>query len=358
MNIKHDNLSGDNIVHQLAQTLDIDRLKNEILLNKDKILSMVNVPNNDGKFPIHIALDATNRFKKDYSFVTYLINDLHAKTNVPDPHGRIIVDNYNSISKMDANLNKLNKKIIENIRDLSNKTNLNNIKSSNITDMSIAQAEQITFVRELIESYQYNDAMKGGYNGRRFIQKYSNESSDDVDTSDSFLSGDKYVDKYTADFPMERPRPKPDAKSSERYKKILSKIMELTKKNEEDAKTLRSFIKLTLTDKDPTLKKIENDDKKTKMIEEIVDTKKSLDEFIKKYLPESTQKELKKRMDEQKRLAEERRKKYDNSSDLEKSSKTKKEKESKATKNELKRKNKYLNSEGYLQSTEIILSSE
>jgi hypothetical protein len=240
------------------------------------------------------------------------------------------------------------------------------------------QSANVKFIEELTNLYtsstktanqqntqQAQASQSGGYSGKRVIKnRYSGLSEfSEHGMNDSFMSKKKrQMLNDLSNIISSQDRPKPDQVVTDAYNAILKKIMELLGVDEETGRIYRSALKITVTRKNPELRKRENDALKVKEIEKIVEDKKSLQKALK----EIDIDEIKAYMAEQKSLAEERRAEWEKTKGNKKGDKqNKKEEISESTepteskpKKERKttKKASKVAENGYLQSDEIIFS--
>ena len=321
---------GNTIIHLMASALDNDMLKSIFEKVPTKLKAIVNMPNNDREYPIHIAMDVIeNRTDKNFSFIDTIIK-IGADMNKTDRLGRIVIPNVmnaNSkyardtslfkyiLKKNDINLDILNKNINDNVSKILKIDNIiydNNLKinkkSELSTDMSIGNRESnINFIREIVQKYKQYDTrdMTGGYYGKRRIQSYDLQSSEltESDQDNAFVSKKKtnLVNKYATSFARSAPF---DKAVVEEHNRIIEKIMTLLQVDKDTARAYSSALKVILCEKYPHLKERKNDAEKIKELAKFVVDEKTLRKAVKDIKID----QIKKQMEENKQRAIERSK--------------------------------------------------
>jgi hypothetical protein len=336
---------GNTIVHVMAKALDKQGFE-ELKKDNPNCLSydVINKQNNKtSDAPIHSALRTVySNNSSGHAFITYLIDELGAKPNIPNRDGWIISITPNSKNNMSSdtknqqamsrsmnqqslqqssisksNSGLLNDDVMKTIREATKSGNFNLGESGNgsagcssgNTSSNTASSNSssvINFIQKLTDHYTAKQV--GGFSGTRTVKgvlsdfEYNSNSITEDGENDSF-SNIRNRKKLMTDFEslMNFDRVKLDPKAMEAYKDILEKIKKvLNITDDETARLYRSALKITLTRQNPELRKRENDAIKIKEMEKILENeakaKKMLNEIdieeIKKYMNEQREKAI------------------------------------------------------------------
>lgn len=130
-------------------------------------------------------------------------------------------------------------------------------------------------------------------------------NTDNVKNKKSKINNSNFLNYSNIFSSQERPR---DEKASEIYRSFVQKIMDLLGVDEQTAREYRSFVKITIENTNPELRKRENDALKIKEMENIFENKDKLQKMLDKINME----DLRKYMAERKEFGENRRKENEN----------------------------------------------
>lgn len=353
-------------MHILAEKLNFDEIKKLSIKNKTDAKNAVKIQNINGQTPLHCALDAAITNNKNFQIIDFMIDELSADPSIPDKNNRIIVrdiqiDKNNKIQS----LNNIAEKTYADLTDFetgSVPTPLPNIHTKNVNKFSgnhidINMNSQgstdniANFVDQLINIYAVPTQAGGlkGVSGRRKIGANVSSVSSVSDVSDvssidsirlsdmnteaglnanSFSLPKSIKNNLLSDFKnfmamtstsnlseMSRMRMQRDPKLMDVYKSILAKIAEHLKLDEADAKLYGTILKIVVGQKNPELKKPENDEIRLKEIEKIVETKSGIEDALAGIDIEALKVSIKERMAERQKKREEYLKKKAEKSD-------------------------------------------
>lgn len=209
------NANGDTIIHIIAKNLDKNAFESIRKYNPKALnYTVINTPNKLSEFPIHHALKTIKKNRlMEYDFIDYMINELGAKSDIPDIRNRIIVSESDSEEKkisynIDNRIKKLNDIVIRNIQNLtklaeSNIDNISNAISDVLRNSGNNDSKNNTeFVKNITNYYNNLEKQVGGYKGRRKIpHRFTNWRN----TYDSFIATNKnkilndYIDNMKDD---------------------------------------------------------------------------------------------------------------------------------------------------------------
>lgn len=280
--------SGNTIVHVMAMKLDENALEKMRKMNPRSLAAAINQANAESDRPIHKAME-TLQNSDNHDFITYMINKLGADHTIPNKNKLIItrVDLKNTDLKNDSNLNRFSPEVINNISKIMAASNSN---SRGNMHQLLEQNSCAKFVKSLLDHYkqesQKSQKQKGGYCGKRTIGGYSDfsESFSESGPNDSFIvrRHNKSLGDY--DYLTNQGRPQRfmrDPKVTEAYKEIIRKIMTLLDVDEETAKLYGQAIKYEIGQRNPELRKRENDALRIREIEKLLEDDDKAKKFIK-----------------------------------------------------------------------------
>ena len=204
-----------------------------------------------------------------------------------------------------------NKSKILNDYDRQYNDNLTSVGGKSRTKKSVDD-----FNTEDLDNLFNSDKNRASTNSRKSSKLTRSKDLDDTSSSssDSESSTEKniidnrvtnnYQDMFTS---QERPRPR-NEKVDEIYRSFVKKIMDLLGVDEETAKFYRSAIKIEIGNKNPELRKRENDELKIQEMEKIFNNKKTLQDTLDKIDMDQIKAEMSRRKQESETRREERRK--------------------------------------------------
>lgn len=230
------NSNGENIVHIICRVQDVEAIDKLKKMNAASLKNALNKQENvHGDTPVHTAMknNTASKNTSQGSFIDKLIES-GANPNIENHNGIIVIANRNSTG---------DESVLKNIQTLFSSKEPASVLSSSESDNTIE------FIKRLTDHYFNKPQLKGGY---------------DIST-DSFDMSDIDMD----DFRTYQDRPKFQGEIIDAYNKILEDIMKIMKVDEETAKIYRSALKWRVTQKNPELRKRENDALKVKEIEKL-----------------------------------------------------------------------------------------
>jgi len=229
----------------------------------------------------------------------------------------------------------------------------------------------LPFIKKLTEYYVVKCKQTGGYSGKRKIKNYFSDAENfpESGSNDSFISNKrKQLMENFSNYLTSQDRPRRDPKITEAYNALVKKIMELLDVDEDTAKIYRLALKIDVRNKNPELKKRENDALQVQEIEKITETKGKLKKVLDTIDIEGLKKNLIERREQREKEQKERGEKKgerkppvveaDTTEEKPKEEKLKEEKPKKKTKKASKATNakSRVAPNGYLESDEIIFS--
>ncbi|AEQ60679.1 hypothetical protein [Acanthamoeba polyphaga mimivirus] len=144
--------------------------------------------------------------------------------------------------------------------------------------------------------------------GNKSRSNDNSDNNDDSDDSERDIIDRRQTTKYQNMFSsQERPRER-NTKVDEIYRSFVKKIMDLLGVDEETAKLYRSAIKIDIGNKNPELRKWENDELKIQEMEKIFNNKQSLQNALDKIDMDQIKSEMSRRRDESNKRRDEKRK--------------------------------------------------
>lgn len=285
------NSNGETILHIICKTHDREALKALVKLNPTSLRNALNKKELVfGDTPIHCAVKSVVNVRKDDGFIDELIAS-GADVNIKNNSGMVVARNSSGSHH----------NITSNKETLSGSDILNNLKSFISSTSSNNSNPYVDFIAKITDYY---------------IQKGGHHDDSDFETSDLETDYFKYDDYTTY---QSRIRFQPE--TIDAYNRILTRIMEIMGVDEATAKLYRSALKWKVGEKNPELRKKENDALKVKEIEKILEKEKD----AKKIMKEIDLDAIKKIMEEQRLKSEEFRKQRDSNKDNRKDSDDKKE---------------------------------
>jgi len=321
---------GNTIVHIMAENLDLDALK-QIMAKYPGALSydIVNKPNKKLMLPIHKALESIEKQNlPDHSFITFLVETLKANPSIPDDQDRVIEQKKPQTlpyqkSYDQENMKKLNDTVIKNIIDLSKMVNtkVGQLKSHGPTvcklpSLNYAREKSpnlyLQFIKKLTEYYVVKCKQSGGYSGKRKIKNYFSDAENfpESGSNDSFVSNKrKQLMENFSSYLTSQDRPRRDPKVTEAYNALVKKIMELLDVDEDTAKIYRLALKIDVRNKNPELKKRDNDALQVQEIEKITESKGKLKKVLDTIDIEGLKKNLIERREQREKEQKEREQK-------------------------------------------------
>lgn len=199
--------NGNTIIHLMAANLDREAFKSLLRCNpKSLSYDVINAPNNKSELPIHKALETVQKNNQnDHSFISYMVNELHANPNIPDSQNRIIINKNQELDSayIDQSKNKikeLNDAVIKNIFDLSKFAEIKTQSKNSCVLYSMPESSNkistnnVEFIKKLTNHYlqlQKKSSMQhAGYTGKRIIKNTYSDSNDFTESgeNDSFVS--------------------------------------------------------------------------------------------------------------------------------------------------------------------------
>lgn len=381
-------------MHKLAEKLDVNFIS---ICNKNlsdaKIA--VNMQNIYLDTPLHVALESLLKNNQTQELIDYMINQLEADVSIVGHNNRIVVYGLNnSISKLDNELCDVYQQMSF-LSEINHKKNVNKFSGNDIdTNMNSQglRANDISnFVDELLKLY--SSAQTGGVSGRRRIQSnqsrvsesdMSEISSINLSSANSEYGHNEFLlpkdakQNLLSDFKkymaitsmsglseMSRMRAQRDPKLMDVYKTILAKLATHLKLDEADSKLYGTILKIVVGQRNPELKKPENDELRLKEIEKIVESKEKIDDALTGIDIDALKNSIKERMAERQKSKEEYLKtKAAKMSDSEKSTPMEEEKPKKTKKainvekpaKKTATKKSKVSENGYLMSDELVFS--
>ncbi|ALR83978.1 hypothetical protein [Niemeyer virus] len=144
--------------------------------------------------------------------------------------------------------------------------------------------------------------------GNKSRKNNNSDDNDNSDDSEQDIIDRRQTTKYQNMFSsQERPRER-NTKVDEIYRSFVKKIMDLLGVDEETAKLYRSAIKIDIGNKNPELRKWENDELKIQEMEKIFNNKQSLQNALDKIDMDQIKSEMSRRRDESNKRRDEKRK--------------------------------------------------
>jgi len=268
------------IIHHIAKNLDSDALHQIYKINPDLIVyETMNPVNVLSQTPLNIALERIEELGlEDYSFIDLMI-DYGANCDIPDKYGRTIKllkdvekDNKENVDNLyKEKMERLNANIIEKLTELRNEAyEYGNIYNSNceVTNYFTEQSKDMN-PDKVIDMLAQEYRQKGGRKKNDFyVSEYGSKNSFDISNKREIMNEYDYL--YNQD------RVSRDPEGTVIFNNVLKRIMELMGLDEKEAGYARTALKLYVLEKNPELKKRENDLKKMKEIEKLVVDKKTL----------------------------------------------------------------------------------
>lgn len=166
---------GNTIVHIMAKNLDKDAFQEILKYNNTAFnYSIINKPNKKNEFPLHVALESTEKNDiSNYEFIKYMIDILGANPEIPDNKNRIIVinndnknDTHNQFS-MNEKIKNLNKTVINNIKNLTMLINKKNNSNYKDTSRDMTMNSNTNFIKDIV--YHYNELLTHPNNKQNIV---------------------------------------------------------------------------------------------------------------------------------------------------------------------------------------------